>query len=180
MKSALRLFSLIIILSTGHECLAQQPLPPRSIPLDMESIRWYDTYMKITYSRPHKNGRKIFGDLVPYGEVWQIGANESTEVMVTKDILVGGDTLAAGAYTMLAIPEASQWTMILNSEVGQWGSYKYNPEFDVMRLIATVKTTEETWEPLTIRFDKKSVSETTLTILWDNSSVSLPIAFLDH
>jgi hypothetical protein len=81
--------------------------------------------VKVTYGQPSKKGRVIFGDLVPYGEVWRTGANEATEITFSSDVVISGKTIKAGTYTLFTIPQKNTWTIILNSELKQWGSYGY-------------------------------------------------------
>ena len=90
---------------TSEFASAQEALKPRLSPLEMVTMKYDDTYVKITYSRPHKRGRKIFGnpEIVPYGEVWRTGANEATEMTVTKPITIAGKSLDAGTYSILCI-----------------------------------------------------------------------------
>ena len=105
----------VLFFSTSY---AQDPLKGRSSPLAIVSARYKDAYIKITYSRPHKKGREIFGGIVPFGEVWRTGANEATEITTTKDILVNAVLLKAGTYSLFTIPDKIKWTIIINREVG--------------------------------------------------------------
>ena len=88
-----------------HSTEAQEIEAPRLSPLEVISMRYDDTYVKIVYSRPARKGRDLFGGLVPFGKVWRTGANEATEITTTKDILIAGDTLHAGTYSIFSIPE---------------------------------------------------------------------------
>lgn len=157
---------------------SQEALEPRLSPLDITSMRYHDTYIKITYSRPHKNGRTIFGKLVPYGEVWRTGANEATELTVTNDILAMEDTLKAGTYALFTIPGKEWWTIIFNRDLGLWGAYNYKEEHDVMRIEVPVEQTEEIYKPFTIKFDPKGLRKSMLVIRWDQTKVSIPIEFI--
>lgn len=158
---------------------AQEALKPRPSPLEMVTFKYDDSYIKITYSRPHKRGREVFGnpDLVPYDSVWRTGANEATEVTVTKPIEIAGEKLEPGTYTVFSIPQKDKWTIILNSELGQWGAYKYNEEFDVLRFDIPATQMETVYEPFTIEFEqgKKNVN---LIMMWDRTKVTIPIEFL--
>lgn len=156
---------------------AQEALKPRPSPLEMVTMKYNDVYMKITYGRPAKRGRKIFGDLQPYGEIWRTGANEATEVTVTGPVKIGGHMLNAGTYTLFTIPYADHWTIILNSELGQWGAYNYNEKFDVMRFNVPVAKTKEVYEPFTIEFEQKAQSAE-LLMIWDQTRVTIPIEFM--
>jgi len=159
------------------ETQAQEALKPRPSPLEMVTMKYEDTYVKITYCRPHKRGRDIFGDLEPYGEVWRTGANEATEITVTGTIKLGGNQIKPGTYTLFTIPEKDHWTIILNSELGQWGAYNYNSKLDVVRFEVPTSTTEEVYEPFTIEFEQKADSAE-LVMMWDRTKVTIPLEFM--
>ena len=111
-----------------------------------------EAIIKIIYGRPQKNGREVFGNLVKYDEVWRTGANEATEVKVYKDVMIAGKKLRAGSYSLYTIPGKDKWTIIFNSEIDYWGAYNYNPDNDVLRVEAEVKTSDEEIEAFSIRF----------------------------
>ena len=79
----------------------------------------------VTYGRPYKNDRVVFGELEKFGRVWRLGADEATTISFSKDVKFGGKKVAAGTYTMFAVPGEKEWTIILNSQPGQWGAYSY-------------------------------------------------------
>lgn len=160
-----------------HEAFSQEALKPRLSPLEMVTMKYEDAYIKITYGRPHKKGREIFGSLEPYGEVWRTGANEATEITVTKDIKIGGKNLSAGTYTLFTIPYQDKWTIILNEELGQWGAYNYNPEKDVLRFDVPVTRMSTVYEPFTIEIEQNQDS-INVVMMWDTTKVSIPIQFI--
>lgn len=172
-------FSLIGFVLATTSSFAQLAVSPRSSPLNMVTSRYKDTYLKITYSQPHKRGREIFGKVVPYGEVWRTGANEATEITITRNILIDGDTLQAGTYSLFAIPEPDKWTIIFNKDLGLWGAYNYNPDSDVLRLeVPTKEIDGQVYEPFTIavipRNDKADIS-----MMWDKTRVTFTIQYLE-
>ena len=176
------LFNLSLLLTgmlLSEGAFAQEALKPRPSPLEMVTFKYEDTYIKITYSRPHKRGREVFSEngLAPYNQVWRTGANEATELTVTKAIKIGDHKLEAGTYSIFSIPKENSWTIILNEELGQWGSYRYNAEHDVLRFDVPVKNTETAYEPFTIEFDQEK-NGVNLLMMWDQSQVSIPITFL--
>lgn len=132
------------------------------------------TYLKVTYHSPRKQGRPIFGQLVPYGEVWRLGANEATELTTTGDVNFGGRTLAAGTYSLAAIPGESAWTVIVNRALGQWGAYSYDQNADVMRVEVPVARLDSSFEAFTIRFDPAE-GGADLVIAWDQTQVTVPV-----
>jgi Protein of unknown function (DUF2911) len=170
---------LILILCCGlfNICQGQEVPDPRPSPLAIAAVRYKDTYLKITYGQPHKNEREIFGTLVPFGQVWRTGANEATEITATADLMVQGKELKAGTYSLFSIPEKDHWTVIINSDVGQWGSYNYNPKLDVMRLDLPVQSVSPTvFEPFTITIEQKN-EIADIVLLWDRTKISIPIHF---
>lgn len=172
-----RLILLIIVISTPG--FAQESDRVRTSPLDVASLRYKDTYVKITYSQPQKKGRQVFGGVVPFGKVWSIGANEATEITTTRDITVNGILLKAGTYSLFALPSADKWTIIINSELGLWGSYNYNSRLDVFRFDVPVQSVEgDVYESLTMRFNAGN-EMADLLIAWDKTKVTIPIKFLN-
>jgi hypothetical protein len=160
-------------LAINHLAFAQEAVEPRPSPMAVAVAQQGDTYVKIVYSRPHKRGREIFGsELAPYGKVWRLGANETTEITATKNIKIGGKTLKAGTYSMFAIPEKDEWTVIFNNGLGQWGAYDYEASQDALRLEVPVQQAAEVYEPFTIMFDEEG---TELTLVWDQTKVVLPV-----
>ncbi len=173
-----RITSVLILLFGSFLSHGQEALKQRPSPLSITAAKYKDSYLKITYSQPHKRGREIFGKLVPYGDVWRTGANEATEITITKDIEMSGKILKAGTYSLFTIPEKDKWTIIINNEVGLWGSYNYNTKLDVMRfeVPATINTT--LYEAFTISI--RQLNEmATLEFLWDNIRAAIPIKFIN-
>ncbi|MFN3784911.1 MAG: DUF2911 domain-containing protein [Spirosomataceae bacterium] len=128
----------------------------------------------ITYGQPSKKDREIFGKLVPYGQVWRTGANEATTVQFKSDVTFGGKKVKAGTYSLFTIPSENEWTIILNSELGQWGAYKYNDikKNNVAEVKVKATNTASVMEKLTITTDDKKI-----TIGWDKTSVSVDTKF---
>jgi len=135
-------------------------------------------HITITYGRPFKKGRVIFGDgktsLETYGKVWRTGANEATEITVDKDCEFGGKALKAGTYTLFTIPNEKEWEVILNSQLKQWGAYGYEKakDKDVLHTVIPAKHLETPVEQLTI-----SVRGDNVQMEWDQSSISIPVKF---
>lgn len=167
----------LCVLLTSLTAMAQDAAKPRPSPLAVVSSRYKDTYLKVTYSQPHKRGRTIFGGLVPYGQVWRTGANEATEITVTRDIKINGVDLKAGSYSLFTIPQKDTWTIILNSELGLWGAYNYNSKLDVLRFdLPVIPVTEFVYEAFTILIDPRN-ARADLILAWDRSKVIVPIQF---
>lgn len=151
----------------------------RLSPLAMTTMKYHDTYVKITYGQPQARGRDVFGSLVPYGEVWRTGANEATEITLTRDLLINGLLLKAGTYTIFTIPERIKWTIIINRAVGLWGSYNYDPKLDVVRFEVPVQDLEkETHPSFTIQLDQNN-DKANLVFTWEQVRVIVPIRFIE-
>lgn len=137
-----------------------------------------DLKLTVNYCRPHKKGREIFGGLVPLNEVWRTGANEPTVFSTTKDLNFGGERLAAGTYTMWTIPQQTQWTVILNSKMYDWGvsfggEPSRDPQYDVLKINVAVQDLPDEVEQFTIDF----IYNVNLTMSWDKTKVMVPIEF---
>ena len=130
---------------------------------------------RVIYSRPQKNGRLIFGDLVEYGKVWRLGANEATEIEFFRSVKIGDKKVEKGRYTLYAIPAEDNWTIILNKDNDTWGAFKYDEQKDVLRTSVPVQKLTEGVEALAMTFEK-SDSGCNLIIAWDNIKASLPIS----
>ncbi len=179
-------YSVLIFLLAGSlvfiSCSSKQPEEPdpvrRKSPTAIASVKHTGTYVKVVYGQPYRAEREIFGDLVPYGEVWRTGANEATELTTTKDILFSGERLEAGTYSLFSIPGEESWTIILNSELGLWGAFEYDASKDVMRVDADAHQTEQTDEAFTIQFEEVTGDSTDMVIKWVQTEVRVPITFL--
>ncbi|SMD32662.1 Protein of unknown function [Reichenbachiella faecimaris] len=131
---------------------------------------------RIIYSRPMKKGRTMLGDKVPYGQVWRLGANQSTEINVYRDMTFDGKKLKAGNYTVYAIPAAKSWTIIFNSNLYTWGAFDYDVSKNVMSIEAPVKKAAETREAFGMAFEGKE-GKGHLLMAWEDVEVLIPIAY---
>ncbi|MFN4087302.1 MAG: DUF2911 domain-containing protein [Spirosomataceae bacterium] len=129
---------------------------------------------KLTYGQPSKKGREIFGKLVPYGQVWRTGANEATTIEFKKEVTFGGKKVKAGTYSLFTIPGESEWTFILNSELGQWGAYKYNEIKGKNVAEVKVKSTTNATEVEKMTFN---LDDSNLSLMWDKVKVSVPLKY---
>ena len=129
---------------------------------------------RLIYSRPQRNGRNVFGELLEYNKVWRLGANEATEIEFYKDVQINGKIIPKGRYTLYAIPTEDKWTIIVNKETDIWGAFKYDSGKDLVRADVPVQKQTEPQEDLTMFFEKAN-SGFVLTAAWDVALVSLPI-----
>jgi hypothetical protein len=166
--------TLLVTLSlVGIALLAQdkssRPSPPAKAEckLDAKAIT-------VDYSSPRAKGRKIFGGLVPYGQVWRAGANEATTLTTSSDITVGGTAVPAGKYTIFAVPGESKWALVICKKTGEWGTAYPGPDNDLARIDMKVSKTSAPVENFTIAFDQ-SGSTCTLRMEWENTRASVDI-----
>lgn len=124
----------------------------------------------INYSQPAVNGRKIWGELVPYNQVWRTGANEATTFEVDKDVFVSGQRLPAGKYALFTIPGEKEWTVIFNSNWDQWGCFTYDQSKDVLRF--NTMPTQSTEFNERLKFD---VVDNDVLLLWENLQLRIPV-----
>lgn len=138
--------------------------------------------INVFYNRPFKKGRTIFGQLVPYGEVWRTGANEATTFETNQDINIEGRTLRKGKYSLWTIPGQETWKIIFNSEYGQWGirapdgQANRDPHRDVLSVDVHPVQSEREFEQFTISFEKVG-EDLEMVLIWDKTLVAVPISF---
>ena len=130
---------------------------------------------RIVYSRPLKQGRKIFGELVEYGKLWRLGANEATEIEFYKDVKINDKKISKGRYTLYAIVNETSWTIIINKDTDVWGAFKYDAKKDLVRVDVPVEKTDEIVEAMAIVFEK-SAGGANLVMAWEQVKVTLPIS----
>lgn len=140
-----------------------------------------DVKIQVFYNRPFKKDREIFGSLVPYGKVWRTGANEATTFETNKDLVIEGKTLKKGKYTLWTIPGEEIWTIIFNSEYGQWGigpdgEANRKPELDVVSINVHAVQSQSEFEQFTISFEKVG-GDVEMVLIWDKTLVAVPFSF---
>lgn len=131
--------------------------------------------IRVIYSRPQKNGRDIFGDLVKFGEPWRLGANETTTITFFEDVIIGGTEVKKGTYGIMAIVNEVDWEFIIHKNVASWGVVNHNNEQNVASLKVPVASHKDTIEALSMTFDEQDEKKVHLVVAWDKSLVRLPI-----
>lgn len=131
---------------------------------------------RVIYSRPQKNGRVVFGELVEFGKIWRLGANEATELEIYKDAQIGGNKLKKGKYTIYAIPFQDKWTVIFNKETDIWGAFQYDQKKDVLRIDIRTEKINDNAEAFTMLFEKAN-GGANLVIAWDDTVAKIPFTF---
>jgi hypothetical protein len=129
----------------------------------------------IDYSRPSMRGRKIFGGLVPYGQVWRTGANSATSLKTTANLTIGGASVPAGNYTIYTIPEEKKWTLIINKQTGQWGT-DYDQKDDLARVEMKLSKNVSPTEQFTISFDQTNANAAVLKLDWADTTAKVDVA----
>jgi tetratricopeptide (TPR) repeat protein len=202
-------FAAFLILMGAAFATAQQPqaqykpLYPSQKASVMQTIGVTD--VTISYSRPAIKGRTIFADappsmetrakgdatldnqnerkpgepIVPYNHVWRAGANDATVFQVTDDVLINGQPLKAGTYSLSAIPGKDEWTIIFNNDYGQWGAFSYDSKKDALRVKAKPKAVPESQELLAYNFDPVTANTATANLRWEKVSVPFTVEVKD-
>lgn len=169
-KLALLTTFLLIFTAASFAQDKAKPSPPASATCDLGGGKM----IKTDYSSPRMKGRKIYGDLVPYGKVWRTGANEATTFVPSTDAMVGGKSVPAGNYTIFTVPNADKWTLIINKKTGEWGiPYKYESD-ELARVDMKVSKLPAPVENFTISYEK-SGNGCTMNIDWESTRASVDI-----
>lgn len=203
-RSSVSIFAVLFVLCCAATAFAQITVPrPSQAASVMQRVGVTD--ITITYSRPGVKGRKIWGDplpeqeskvkgeatldnqnerpkdavIVPYGHMWRAGANEATQFVVTDDVLINGQKLAAGSYSLHAIPNKEEWTIIFNGTANQWGSFAYDPAKDTLRVKAKPQWVNENQEWLAYSIDPVGEDSAQVNIRWEKISVPFTVKVPD-
>jgi hypothetical protein len=149
---------------------------PRPSPAANAQCKFADgKSIKVDYSSPRAKGRKIFGELVPYGEVWRTGANEATTFVTDTKLSIGGKGIPAGSYTMFTVPAQDKWTLIISKKTGEWGTDYPGPSEDLARIDMKASALPSAVENFTIAFDKTATG-CTLRMDWETTRASVEIS----
>jgi hypothetical protein len=128
----------------------------------------------IHYNSPRMRGRKIMGELVPYGKVWRTGANPATTLITSTNLMIGTLNVPAGTYTLYTLPSESQWLLIVNKQTGQWGTV-YKEDQDLGRTPMTGKTLSAPQEDMSISFEHTHGANTELHVKWEKTDEFVPV-----
>ena len=157
---------LLCFLFSGFMLFAQDDKAARPSPPATATAAVNGKTITIDYSQPSVKGRKIWGDLVPYGKVWRAGANETTAFTLSADATAEGKQLPAGKYAFFVIPNEKEWTIIFNKTI-KWGAFSYKEDEDVLRVTVPVKKSKAFAEKLTYNISSKGV----VSLTWENALV---------
>ena len=146
----------------------QNMLKPEELEANQPKIR-------VVYSRPQKKDREIFGGLLKYGEMWRVGANQTTTISFYEDVTIGGKDLRAGTYGLFANVHEDNWEFIVHRNTQSWGSANHDEKDNLVSVKANTENTGATLEALSVTFDKKSESEVHILFGWENTMARLPV-----
>ena len=171
-----RPFALAAAFSLALAAPAASAVAQRAVasPRDTVRARVGAASLLVDYGRPSKRNRDIFPGVQPYGQVWRLGANEATHFTTDRAITIGGTAIPAGRYTLYAIPDSTRWTLIVNKQVGQWGT-TYTPAQDLARIPMTVRALRTPVETLTVSI-RATGSNSAFVVRWDDVEASAPVA----
>ena len=171
-KQVIGIFALMFML--GAVAGAQQDKSKRPSPPGTAEVTLKGKKVRIDYSRPFMKGRKIMGELVPYGKVWRTGANEATTLTTEADLNIGGTNVPAGTYTLFTLPSEGTWKLIINRQTGQSG-LDYDEKQDLARVDMSKSQTKQPVEQFTISFDTKGDNSADLVLEWENTRLTVPV-----
>lgn len=167
---------LIAAVAISSTAIAQQLRTPASSSTQTIKQDFGLGSVELSYSRPNAKGRKIMGDLVPFGKVWRTGANQATTITFSDEVTIGDKKVPAGKYGLLSIPDKNSWTLIISKQTDVTGPDAYKPESDVVRVNALPITTVNNVESFTMQFANVKASTCELHLMWEKTIVSLPIS----
>lgn len=165
--------SMTFALALCSTAFAQLTLPRQSQRQEVTQTLG-DTKLTVNYGQPNVRGRKVWGALVPYGQVWRAGSDENTTFETSRDITVNGKTLPAGKYGFHVIPSETEWTVVFSKASDQWGSFTYDPKLDALRISMRPNDVSFT-ETLQFAFTLATVSTSVLNLNWERLGISLAL-----
>lgn len=171
------LIGLSMMITTASSAQNEAPAfeLPRTNPKAIVQQQVAATTIEVAYYRPSVRGREIFGALVPYDHVWRTGADAATTISFSTPVTIAGTHIDAGKYELFTIPGTKEWAIILQRAHSQWGSYAYDPAFNVAQVVVQPKTLQDHIETFTISIDDVKSNAATLHIAWERTRVSLQI-----
>ena len=177
MRLFLKKLSVLAALVASFQLSYAQIEMPQASPRATLQTKVGLTDVTVDYSRPGLKGRdkKIFGELIPYGEVWRTGANESSKITFKDPVKIGGKELAAGTYALYTIPGKNEWTIIFSKKTELWGDDGYQQSDDALRVNVKPQTIPYPKETFTIDFAEYKPNGANLTLTWDNTQVVVPV-----
>ena len=160
-----------LALSTNaQEMKLPAPSPSATLKQDFST-----SSIEINYSRPSVRGRKIFGGIIPFGEVWRTGANSATKIIFGEDVSLKGKPVKAGTYALYTVPGATEWKVIINKGVGNWGTSGFDAKDDVAEFMVPATKIAEAVQSFTISVDNITGTNCDIVLAWENTKVTIPV-----
>ncbi len=170
-----RLLFVLLFIATAGMVQAQDLKTPALSPTCKIDQAFSTSSIELSYSRPSMRGRKIFGELVPYGKVWRTGANAATKIKFGEDIEIGGKPVKAGEYALYTIPGTWEWEVVLNKGTGNWGAYGYDSTGDVARIKVKAEQMKMPMQTFTMDFSNITLNSCDLFLGWEKTMIMIPI-----
>ena len=164
-----------VCISASALGFAQEYIVPAASPRQKVEQQFSMSKVTVDYGRPGVKGRKIFGELVPYNQVWRAGANSSTKITFGQAMNFGGKIVQPGTYGLFIVPTEKEWKVILNKDFQQWGAYTYDAKQDVVDVTVPVKKLAEKQEWFEITLDPTDENSGNLVIKWDMAEAEVPL-----
>jgi Protein of unknown function (DUF2911) len=171
MGSALSLIFVCALVVAAQQDKAKRPSPPAQAKWDLGGGK----SVSIDYGSPRVKGRKIYGELVPFGQVWRTGANEATTLVTPVDLTIGGTTVPAGSYTIFTVPNKDKWSLVISKKTGEWGTDYPGQANDLARVDMKASALPSPVENFTIAFEKAG-SGANLNIDWESTRASVAVS----
>ncbi len=165
----------LLIAAASFSANAQGLKLPALSPTAKISQEFSTSSIDISYSRPSMRGRVVYGDLVPFGDVWRTGANGATKITFGEEVSVGGSVVKPGEYALYTIPGQNEWTVILNKATGNWGASGYDKADDVARFTVKPKKINNSIQTFTINIANITFNTCDIELTWENTKVVIPV-----
>ena len=176
MKNVTKITRFCVLILTGLTATALSSQGQVASPPAKAACKFADgKTISVGYSSPRMRGRKIFGDLVPFGEVWRTGADDATSFVTNGDLIVGGKSVPAGSYTLFSLPTQDKWTLIVSKQTGEFGIPYPGEQFDFARIEMKVSKLPSPIENFTISFDQAG-ARCTMKLDWETTRASIDIS----
>src|SRR5579859_245689 len=170
MGGALSLILVCALVVAAQQDKSKRPSPPAQASWDLGGGK----AVTVDYSSPRTKGRKIYGELVPFGQVWRTGANEATTLVTPVDLTIGGTAVPAGSYTIFTVPNKDKWALVISKKTGEWGTDYPGEKEDLARIDMKVAS-GPAMENFTISLDK-GAKGCTLKMAWDTTVASVDVS----
>ena len=167
---------LLFAIAASSVCFAQTLVTPQPSTTQTIKQNFGLSTIELSYSRPNAKERVIFGELVPFGKVWRTGANQATTLTFGEDVTIGDKKIAAGKYGLLSIPNKDSWIVIITKQLDVTSPAAYKVESDLVRVNVKPVIVANKTETFTMQFANVKAGSCELNLLWENTSVSLPIS----